>query len=127
MSTPFARQIHPGTGAWEMTAAGAFKRSPSPGMSAVLLVLRTQLGDALGDRELGVDYRAARRKGGPLEENLRAAVLAGLARLVTHGVIRAPAVVVTADDLPQGARHVAEVSFFDPVLGRRESTSETLP
>lgn len=118
MAVPFARQIHPATGAWEMTA-GNYTRAPSPGMSAVLLVLRTQPGEALADPELGVDYRGARRKTGARDENLRAAVMAGLARLVSRGVIRDPAVVVRATELPQGAREETDVSFFDPTLGRR--------
>lgn len=118
MSIPFARQLHPATGAWGMNG-GNLARSPSPGMSAVLLVLRTQKGEALADHELGVDYRSARRATGNAAENLRAAVFAGLARLVSRGVISAPAVVVRATEVPAGAREEIDVSFYDPVLRTR--------
>lgn len=123
MSVPASRKLDPATGDWIADDAGNFARTPSPGMSAVLLVLRTQRGECLADPELGVDWKGARRATGNRVENLRAAVLAGLARLVSRGVISAPAVVIRSGERLQGARDEADVSFFDPLLRERRSAT----
>lgn len=127
MAVPFARKLNPSTGDWTLSA-GDFARSSSPAMSAVLLVLRTQKGEALADPELGVDYKAARRATGNRAENLRAAVFAGLARLVARGVIApAPAVVVRSEALPQGARDELDVTFVDPLTRERATATGVVP
>lgn len=124
MTIPFARKLHPARGSWERDATGNLARSPSPGMSAVLLVLRTQRGESLADPELGVDWKGARRARGSRTENVRSAVLASLARLVARGVIGAPAVVVRVEDVDAGEREEVDVSFFDAALRERRSVTE---
>ena len=93
------------------TARNTWQAAQSPATELVVIALRTQRGECLVDRELGVDWKAVDKLRIDARETARAVILAGLRRYVTSGAIAE----VTADVKVFPARGLIEfsVSFVD--------------
>lgn len=103
------RRRNPATG--EVLMSGnTWELAPAPAAEIVAMTLRTQLGACALDLGLGVDWESLRKVATGAPASARAAILAGLDRLVRAGVIADLAVTVRGDS---GDRLLYEIQYRD--------------
>ena len=119
MTYAVTRALQPDGGP-TLGATGNWARGTSPALEQVLLALRTQLGDAPADPELGVDWRRVDKLRTSAPADAETAIRAGLLRLVRAGTISDLAVTVRVS----AARGVLtySVEFVDVLLASSRST-----
>lgn len=99
---------------WDSTR-NTWLRAQSPATELVIIALRTQLGECIVDRELGVDWAAVDKLRSDAPATARAAIIAGLHRYVTAGFISDVDAVVSV--FPVRGVLEFDVSFVDVRLG----------
>lgn len=119
MTYAVTRALQPDGGP-TLTARGEWTRGASPALEQVLLALRTQLGEAPADPELGVDWRRIDKLRTSAPADAETAIRAGLSRLVRAGTIRDLAVSVRVSAARGTLTY--SVEFVDVLLAASRST-----